>query len=257
MNATPDRRRGILLALDDPDASRGLLALLEAAGCRVDCVASGAAAVEAVRSNAYGLALMATELQGLDGLEASRRIRELSVDGGSIPIVAIGAGEDPDRQAACLDAGMDLCIAEISCHDQLPGLMESWLQDPATAPATLDMKVLERLASDTSPEVMPRLLATFRRETARRVAAVSRLWLAQDLHALRREAHSLKSSAGTFGATSLQQLARELELNCRDGETGPAGDLAAAIVAHWPRVVRALVQYPHERENKCSGNAQG
>lgn len=241
MNATPDRRRCILLALDNPDASRGLLALLEDAGCRVDCVTSGAAAVEAVRSNAYGLALMATELPGLDGLEASRRIRELPGDGGSIPIVAIGAGEDSDRQAACLAAGIDLCLADVPDH--LSGLLDSWQQDPAT----LDVKVLERLESDTSPEAMPRLLATFRRETARRVAAVSRLRSAQDLHALQREAHSLKSSAGTFGAASLQQLARELESSCRDHAYGPAGDLAAALVDHWPCVVRALARYLHDR----------
>lgn len=256
---SPVRQRArVLLALDNPDEIRAARALFMDAGYAVDSVTDGAGALEAVRRATYALVLLATELPGPGALVVSRRIRELPGDPGRVPIVAVKAGEDPDRLMACLDAGMDLCLTTPTDRQQLGALLGDWRQDPQTAEsATLDTTVLERLESDTSPKVMPLLLATFRRETARRVAAVSRLRSAQNLHALRREAHSLKSSAGTFGAASLQQLARELESSCRDGENGPAGDLAAAIVAHWPRVVRALAQYPHDRECERSGNAQG
>ena len=236
MTLADSRETRILLVLDNPDGTRNPLARCKDAGYPLDCMASGAVAVEAVRRTSYGLVLMAVETSTPDGPETSRRIRELPGDRGLVPIVALGTGREPDRQEACLAAGIDLCLADVP--DQLSGLLDSWLQDPAI----LDMKVLERLESDTSPEAMPRLLATFRRETARRVAAVSRLRSAQVLHALQREAHSLKSSAGTFGAASLQQLDRDLESSCRDHADGPAGDLAAALVDHWPCVVRALAR---------------
>jgi CheY-like chemotaxis protein len=241
MISADSRETRILLVLDNPDGTRNPLAHCEDAGYPLDCMASGAGAVEAVRHTGYGLVLMAIETSAPDGLETSRHIRELPGDRGLVPIVALGTGSEPDRQEACLAAGIDLCLADMP--GQLSGLLDSWLQDPAT----LDMKVLERLESDTSPEAMPRLLATFRRETARRVAAVSLLRSTQDLHALQREAHSLKSSAGTFGATSLQHLARQLESTSRDGAVEPAVELATTIVAHWPRVVRALARYPDER----------
>ncbi len=217
--ASRPSRRGarILLALgENATETRGLLAMLEDRGHHVDTMANGPAAVEAAKNCIYQLVIMATGLQELDTTQTSGAIRELPGDRGRMPIIAITSGHQADCEEACLAAGMDVCLAGPLGRQPLLEVLDQWLPDAAAAPqATLDNRQLEQLERDTSVAAMPRLLAAFRRETARRVGAINRLLSPLDLETLQREAHSLKSGAATFGATSLQQLAWRLELACR------------------------------------------
>ena len=103
---TPTRRLAILCAEDNPYGRVILNTILTELGHRADFVGSGEEAVEAVKRG-YDVVLMDVTLPGIDGLEATRRIRALAGDVGRTPIVGISGRGDSSDEAAALAAGMN------------------------------------------------------------------------------------------------------------------------------------------------------
>ncbi|MGO9701364.1 MAG: ATP-binding protein [Xanthobacteraceae bacterium] len=105
----PARPLAVLCAEDNPYGRVILNTILTELGHRADFVGSGEEAVAAV-ARGYDAVLMDVTLPGIDGLEATRRIRALEASTGRIPIIGIsGRTETGDEQAA-LAAGMDVYL---------------------------------------------------------------------------------------------------------------------------------------------------
>jgi CheY-like chemotaxis protein/nitrogen-specific signal transduction histidine kinase len=103
---TPARRLTVLCTEDNPYGRVILNTILTELGHRADFVASGEEAVEAVKRG-YDVVLMDVTLPGIDGLEATRRIRALTVAAGRTPIVGISGRTEIGDEAAARAAGMD------------------------------------------------------------------------------------------------------------------------------------------------------
>jgi signal transduction histidine kinase/DNA-binding NarL/FixJ family response regulator len=102
-----------ILVADDLAPNRLVVqALLAPAGHQVDFVNSGGAAVSAVTRDAYDIVLMDMHMPGMDGLEATRRIRCLPMPKGGIPVLGVTASTLPEEVAACYEAGMDGHLAK-------------------------------------------------------------------------------------------------------------------------------------------------
>ncbi len=106
--AAPAPRRGlrILLAEDNKINQRLALAILEYAGHSIDVVDDGHGAVEAVRTKDYDVVLMDSQMPGLDGIEATRQIRNLPAPKGNLPIIALTANAMMGASEQYLAAGM-------------------------------------------------------------------------------------------------------------------------------------------------------
>ena len=105
--APPVRRRlRILVAEDNPVNQEVARLLLEREGHTVDIVGDGREAVEAVSSLPYDLVMMDIQMPVLDGVEATRAIRQLPGPAGSVAIIAMTANVMPDFRAECLRLGM-------------------------------------------------------------------------------------------------------------------------------------------------------
>jgi PAS domain S-box-containing protein len=102
-----------ILVAEDNDINALLVqALLARMGHRVTVVSDGAAAVNAVASAAtmgapYDMVLMDLHLPGMDGLEATRRLRALGGTASRIAVIALTANAFPEDRANCLAAGMN------------------------------------------------------------------------------------------------------------------------------------------------------
>jgi CheY-like chemotaxis protein/nitrogen-specific signal transduction histidine kinase len=103
---TPARRLAVLCAEDNPYGRVILNTILTELGHRADFVASGEEAVEAVKRG-YDVVLMDVTLPGIDGLEATRRIRALAEASSRTPIVGISGRTDIGDEEAARAAGMD------------------------------------------------------------------------------------------------------------------------------------------------------
>ncbi|MFT4251383.1 MAG: response regulator [Caulobacter sp.] len=100
--AAPGAR--VLLAEDNPINALLARTLLEREGCTVDRIASGDEAVAALSRGTYDLVFMDLRMPGLNGLEATRAVRDKGVD---TPILALTADAFDEDRRQCLLAGMD------------------------------------------------------------------------------------------------------------------------------------------------------
>jgi len=103
------RHRRILIAEDNTTNQKVVLSVLEKLGYRGDAVANGREAVYALQMIDYDLVLMDVDMPELDGIEATKQIRDPngSVVNHTVPIIAMTAHEVDEQGRACLKAGMN------------------------------------------------------------------------------------------------------------------------------------------------------
>jgi CheY-like chemotaxis protein len=92
-------------------------------------VANGVEAVKALETLPYDLVLMDVQMPEMDGIEATRRIRDprSAVHNHRIPIIAVTAHTMPHDRERCLDAGMDDYIAKPVMPQALADALAKWL----------------------------------------------------------------------------------------------------------------------------------
>ena len=105
--AAPARALTILCAEDNPYGRVVMNTILTELGHRVDFAESGEAAVEAAAAGGYDAVLMDLTLPGIDGLEATRRIRALPGKAGQVPVIGISGRSESGNEQAARAAGMD------------------------------------------------------------------------------------------------------------------------------------------------------
>jgi signal transduction histidine kinase/CheY-like chemotaxis protein len=94
----------VLLAEDNPVNAMLARALLAREGCSVERVSNGEEAIEAATAAPFDIILMDMRMPVMDGLAATRALRQRGV---KIPVVALTANAFEDDRRACLDAGMN------------------------------------------------------------------------------------------------------------------------------------------------------
>ncbi len=216
----PARIGGRVLVVEDHPGNRALIReqLLEL-GVRPTLVETGAAAVQAVAHDTFDLVLMDCHMPGMDGYEATRRIRAQPRSGPHLPIVAISASTGAEHLAECLDSGMDGVLRKPLRLEELRSTLELW-------PVNLDGEGAVKTIMNADPAGINHVALL--REDLRGLQRAVRV---SDLALARHHAHRLAGAALMLSLGEVATLAQQIEATVIRGNMPGPGDIPALAKA--------------------------
>jgi CheY-like chemotaxis protein len=225
----------VLLAEDNSVNQILAMKIFEKLGHRVTVVDDGRAAVDAAKSAHFDLIAMDIQMPELDGLRATREIREWEqATGEHVPIIAMTAHAMKGDRERCLEAGMDGYVAKPIRAGDLATAIRQVLHNESAEVAIDGTALLVNLDDDR--ELLRKLVDTFTAESHDQMARISSAIERQDGEALRLATHSVKGSLGNFVAARACQLAQELENAGKQGDFTQVNPLFAELETELARV---------------------
>jgi PAS domain S-box-containing protein len=234
---TAARLNGRILIAEDNSTNREVaLGMLRKLGLRADAVADGAEALTALESIPYDLVLMDMRMPVMDGIEATRQIRNplSSVLNHEIPIIALTANAMQRDREACLAAGMNGFVPKPIRTAELRDALNRWLRtDDATIPAAQIIPsttaedtaaifdrngVLSRLEGDE--ELAQIIFAEFLEDIPKQIQALKDLVKNGDTAGSARQAHAIRGASASVGGEGLRKIATEMEKVADAGDLG-------------------------------------
>jgi len=228
----PKRNMRILVAEDNSVNQRLAARLLEREGHSVTIAGSGQEAVDLFEQRPFDLILMDVQMPGLDGLQATARIREKErSSGGHIPIAAMTAQAAESDRLRCFESGMDAYVTKPVHVPALLKIIESvgaggnsMNTELAGEPAPVEVQLrqldeslaLSRVGGDV--ELLKEVIELFLDDYPGTFEKIRNAVAASDVSALEHHAHSLKGSVSTFGANRAFEAAFALEKQGRSGD---------------------------------------
>ncbi len=268
----------VLLVEDSVYNQKLAVGLLEKYGHRVTVVSNGREAVERLARQNFDVVLMDVQMPEMDGLEATRRIRQREqATGHRIPIIAMTAQAMKGDRERCLAAGMDYYLSkpirsrqvleaiERLTHNEaatgqeppqkipLPanrkpimaagGASESSTTDDAPTPPAGNYG-LDRTAAlaavDGDEELLRDVAAAFTVEVPQLLRDAEAALEHQDAAALTTAAHTLKGAIVSFGEHPAAAYALDVEQAARAGDVGTAREPFDKLRAILPALLDDL-----------------
>ncbi|MFH0881307.1 MAG: response regulator, partial [Lentisphaerota bacterium] len=236
----------ILLAEDNAVNQKVALRLLERMGYRADVAGNGLEAIEALERQPYDVVLMDVQMPEMDGLEASRRIQHDWPPGARPRIIAMTANAMQGDREKCLAAGMDDYLTKpIRTEALVEALSQTQAKSlptdsqPESGPA-IDPKKFESFRQTMGADFIIEVIEVFNEDAPKLLHDMQHALTTHDADLFRRAAHSLKSNSAAFGAMTLSEMAKELEMMGKAGRLAEVAEKVARAETEYERVKEAL-----------------
>lgn len=203
-SAAPASR--ILIAEDHPVNRRLTERMLSRLGYVFDVAVDGFQVLEALKRSEYRVILMDLDMPGMDGVEATRRIRANPAHARTPRIVAVTARQGDKTRILCLASGLDEFLSKPISVDDLQRAIEGRPTLHAQDRSTALFQRLEELRDLGGEAFVDDLNRLFFSESENRIAQIDEALRADDLPGASRTFHQLQGSAANIGAFELHSI---------------------------------------------------
>jgi len=255
----------ILLAEDNIVNQQVAIGILKKLGMTADTVGNGAEVITALENISYDLVLMDVQMPVMDGLKATREIRnpKSAVRNHLVPIIAMTAHALQGDRQRCLKAGMNDYIAKPVDPYALAEALEKWLpkekgtQYPTDGEESVSQTrrarkaggkkesdiedsqrpvfdkagMLDRMMGDEDLARM--VIETFLDDFPKQVEALRGFFAASDVSGTERQAHTIKGAAANIGGEALRALAFKMEKTAKAGKLDEVRDRLPEMIAQF------------------------
>jgi CheY-like chemotaxis protein len=224
-----------ILVVDDNLANLNVACgLLNICQIETDTAASGEAAIELMRQNQYDIVFMDYRMPEMNGVEATRMIRELGID---VPVIALTASAVVGVRDMMLEAGMDDYLDKPIIKSKLMYILRKWIPSEklldhkpdaavfADAEEEMNTEFWERIEGieglslstgldrvDGQRSVYKKTLRLMIQEIEKSNTNLSAFLSAGDIENFRIEVHGIKGALANIGAMDLSEKAYALEI---------------------------------------------
>jgi hypothetical protein len=256
----------ILIADDNPTNRLVAARMLQSLNAQTNMAGDGTEAVTAAVRFPYDVILMDMRMPEMDGLDATRTLRERGI---AVPVIAFTANAFADDIKACAEAGMNGFVAKpvrkkvlleaiarvldargepltaaTAAVEEAASASQPRAPAPSATGEVLDRAAYDALAVELGEDGMQEAVAAFIAEMAARLEALRQYPLEQSRSAVSREAHTIKGTAGTFGFRRLAELAKWLERNVDKVTAEEFADVTERVEAAFREAQALLPGYP-------------
>ncbi len=218
-----------VLVAEDNEANQMVASImLGKLGCKVDIVANGSDALEALAKQEYDVILMDCHMPVMDGFETTRMIRRTEGTGVHRTIIAMTANALQGEKERCLAVGMDDFLSKPVILDDLAAKLRQWVKGnepgapsapapqgaPEPNPERLDhtrLQHLRDLGARQDPGMFERIVRSFLDDAPERIVTMWHALEISDAEKFFAAAHSLKGISGNLGAMGMMALCQRLQ----------------------------------------------
>ena len=211
----------ILVAEDNPINQKVAMKMIKSLGYRADVVGNGLEVLDALKRQTYDVVLMDVQMPEMDGLDATRKIRQQMPAAKGPYVIAMTANAMHGDEDICLAAGMneyltkpirvaDLKLALERWSEANPGEERSGSQTDNLPKNMLSGQMAE-LQSIGGDELIAELMNEFQLQVESDLAEIGEAAKASDYAELQRLGHRLKGGSTTIGIATVTTICTELE----------------------------------------------
>ncbi|MDQ0192451.1 PAS domain S-box protein [Paenibacillus wynnii] len=224
----PRSKLSILVAEDDPVNQLVMTRMLKFLDYEVEVVANGLEALKSLERKNYDLIFMDIQMPLMDGIEATRKIREIEAGVRHTPIIAITAYALQGDRENCLAAGVDDYLPKPIPMEKLQLALEKWTQptikiSPEGELITADLNLSPKTVTDGEAHAA---LHNY-------IEELEHITPEHDLTRIEDLAHRLKNQCIEIGNEELKSTFFRIELAARRGDMG-------VVMGH---LMRAKLEY--------------
>jgi len=234
----------ILLAEDSRTNQLLAVALLSKEGHAVTVAETGLEALDMSSKEPFDVILMDVQMPEMDGLEATRQIREREqTTGKHLPIIAMTAHAMKGDRELCLESGMDGYLSKPIRTQEFFGLLNSLSKRLSATAAglesgeTMNVELNWKTALNNAGghrDILEAVIESILEETPLQMQALAAALDAEDYATARRAVHTVKGNLRPLALESETELAEELEKVCENNNTSGSArvmkqDLEAAL----------------------------